>query len=467
MKHFNYLWLIGLWVGLSGCSSKYGDNIDTVLKVAGSNQPELEAVLEHYPNPADSLKRKAAYFLVEHLPFRKAQTAKSSLLIQNIELAFEAWQKPWSKALSFDEFKELILPFDLQTDSTGTFWRKRFAQEYAFVTDSIKNYPQYTPVVAACFIVDKAMRKKYSFEFDRDQTTSLNLNGWEKVRKSDCADMANLTNHIMRSVGIPTTTEFTPQWGNSSYRHYWNVLLVNKHFVPFMGTEAPPQRYKVELEIEHAFIKKRPKVFRINYAFNNESLSIQADEEVPPLLDTPNAVDVSKERMPTQNITLNVPDSIKNSYAYLSVSMRTAWSPSFWGKINDGKVLFRDMRPEVLYILSYFEPKKDTLITWGYPFILQNNGKPLWLNGNTKQTEKVTCYRKHPRDDSNLIKIGDAYQLYYWTLKGWKLLGSQTAESATVTFDGVPKNALLILRNASRGRQERVFIYQKGQQVFI
>jgi hypothetical protein len=43
--------------------------MEAVLKRAGGNRPELEKVLQHYSvNPGDSLKYKAAVFLIENMP---------------------------------------------------------------------------------------------------------------------------------------------------------------------------------------------------------------------------------------------------------------------------------------------------------------------------------------------------------------------------------------------------------------
>jgi hypothetical protein len=40
--------------------------LETVLEYAGNNRPELEKVLQHYRN--DSLRLKAAVFLIENMP---------------------------------------------------------------------------------------------------------------------------------------------------------------------------------------------------------------------------------------------------------------------------------------------------------------------------------------------------------------------------------------------------------------
>ena len=48
-----------------------------VLALSGNNRPELEKVLEHYKeNDADSLKLKAARFLIMNMPGHRSYTGK-------------------------------------------------------------------------------------------------------------------------------------------------------------------------------------------------------------------------------------------------------------------------------------------------------------------------------------------------------------------------------------------------------
>ena len=72
-----------------------------------------------------------------------------------------------------------------------------------------------------------------------------------------------------------------------------------------------------------------------------------------------------------------------------------------------------------------------------------------------------------PRNDDNFIHLGDTYELYYYDKhRKWKSLGRQTAKEMTIYYDNVPEGALLILRNHTRGRQERCFYMKNGEQIF-
>jgi len=67
MKNTTTLLVAALFVW-AGCSSPHPKGVEETLKMAGENRPELEKVLEHYrQRPEDSLKYRAACFLVEHM----------------------------------------------------------------------------------------------------------------------------------------------------------------------------------------------------------------------------------------------------------------------------------------------------------------------------------------------------------------------------------------------------------------
>ena len=89
-----------------------------------------------------------------------------------------------------------------------------------------------------------------------------------------------------------------------------------------------------------------------------------------------------------------------------------------------------------------------------------------WLGmdfGEPVCIDRVTCI---PRSDDNAIFPGQEYELMYWNKTGWVSLGKHVARDKVVVYDNVPENALLILRNRSKGKQERIFTYENGKQVW-
>lgn len=58
--------------GLISCHTN--SKLDQALSMAGENRTELEKVLRHYEKDTDSLKLKAAVFLIENMPGHRSYT---------------------------------------------------------------------------------------------------------------------------------------------------------------------------------------------------------------------------------------------------------------------------------------------------------------------------------------------------------------------------------------------------------
>ena len=71
-----------------------------------------------------------------------------------------------------------------------------------------------------------------------------------------------------------------------------------------------------------------------------------------------------------------------------------------------------------------------------------------------------------PWNDDNYVWPGDRYELFYQDgINGWKSLGTKTATKREIEFM-IPGNALLWLRDLTKGREEQIFIHRDGKQVF-
>lgn len=100
--------------------------------------------------------------------------------------------------------------------------------------------------------------------------------------------------------------------------------------------------------------------------------------------------------------------------------------------------------------LSYFDISGLDDLWVGLDF-----GKPISLS------ELFFC----PRTDDNDIIPGDLYELFYWDSR-WISLGKQSAQANRLVYNEVPKNALLWLRNRTKGHEERPFTYEEGKQIW-
>jgi hypothetical protein len=79
----------------------------------------------------------------------------------------------------------------------------------------------------------------------------------------------------------------------------------------------------------------------------------------------------------------------------------------------------------------------------------------------------ITRIRFCPRSDTNFILEGDDYELMCWLGGEWKSAGRKRAEQYNfIDFQQVPSKSMYLLHNHSRGREERIFTFENGEQVW-
>ena len=169
-----WIFIVGIFL-LSACN-QVSDHLEAALEQAGTNRAELEKVLRHYKD--DTLKYRAACFLIENMPYhsykegkaleqyrkyfslysegdykpqqlvdslkqadgafsesllvrkRDIEEADSAFLVYHIDWAFKVWrEQPWGKNVSFDDFCEYILPYRVGDEPLAK-WRDALYAEY-------------------------------------------------------------------------------------------------------------------------------------------------------------------------------------------------------------------------------------------------------------------------------------------------------------------------------------------------
>ncbi|MGL5918940.1 MAG: hypothetical protein ACRCZQ_00320, partial [Bacteroidales bacterium] len=50
--------------------------------------------------------------------------------------------------------------------------------------------------------------------------------------------------------------------------------------------------------------------------------------------------------------------------------------------------------------------------------------------------------------------VNNRYELFYWNNNKWSSLGQTIADSDSLIYENLPKGALLLLRNLTKGREE-------------
>jgi len=614
----------------SGCATKV-DRLEYALEFAGENRRELEKVLEYYSD--DSLKFRAACFLIENMPrwyaydgwqldtlevlmrkdregiFSKddkmrwnsfdyhalnkiydSKVITSEYLIENIDLAFQEWQKrPWNKSLSFDDFCDLILPYRIGNERLSD-WRSLYNAYYGNLLDSI-----YTgsDVLEACKCINDELNRqsyKYSVEWNVPHNRADYL---FETRIGYCREVSDLIQYAMRSCGIPVAADFMPYSPDYRYSHEWNVVRdTTGRYIQFGFDGLDPVRDKVMDDG-----RRKGKVYRYCYALQNER-EILRKHSGWNIGDAEGLYwkDVTSEYFGHNQAVVNVFTTGK-PFIGLSVFSTNGWQIIGEGVCkNSGKAIFDNIEPSIIYVPA---SQNNGVKPAGYPFMLDSEGNVEEFVPDTVNLEKVILKRKMPliprvaawgysqieariegdtninfkkpkliteikdtmdytfqvfrglcsepvkyiryvppvgllqlaelrlyqdtalkneikitpltdvtyvkkvidgdilsyiyrkskglieplifsldslqqikrlyfiaRTDDNYVWKGDAYELLYFDgKKGWKSLGVKIATSKQICFDA-PRNALLWLRNRTKGREEQVFIYKNNKQWF-
>lgn len=608
--------------------------LEQSLKMAGKNRIELQKVLDYYSEyPADSLKYKAACFLIKHIPYyysyapneivdslkqikvkngdgwlskevikkwewfhyenlskmNDIDVITADLLIENIDYAFEVWDKrSWSKYYTFEDFCEYILPYRVGDEKLEK-WRKIYYDRYGPILDSL--YQGTDVVEAAGRMAAYLQSEKFSSKIDFSLPHMGALFLLEN-RVGYCRDGCDIASYVMRSLGIPVAMDMYYISPSYNSRHFWSAVIDTTGLsVPFNYHENLPERGMTP-------DRKRGKVYRTSFGVQKKDRGVVDDSDVPGLFRNVFLRDVTDEYYPDKGFEVVIGSDSENKYAYLSICDYDNYIPIDIAVVNGNTVRFKNVEKELIYHPVFCRGGK----VWpaGYPFILKEGSVPFYFIPNMRKlhTEKLTrkypirntrnllnravgikfvgsrtldfknpellyelvdtpkvnynkvyfskphlcryicatqekerleiaeleLYNKNgklefqkwgvkkndmdrssdgkligdsdwvtyiellnepyfidlgevvdltemvyiPRNDDNFIHLGDTYELFYQNgVEGWMSLGKQVADTTFLLYKNIPENALLWLHNLNRGKEERPFLIDEGEQLFL
>jgi hypothetical protein len=101
------LLIVGAICGVAHGADKFSEAVELAVGRANQNEAEIRRALVDVPAP----HRQAMEFLVTNMPPRDLESLSADFLLENVELAYRAWQEaPWHEQISEEMFFNNILP---------------------------------------------------------------------------------------------------------------------------------------------------------------------------------------------------------------------------------------------------------------------------------------------------------------------------------------------------------------------
>jgi len=386
-KYKQPLGLFGYLLSFRGATTKFIFFITAILLVNSSCSNDYgdlgDKVLSRYQHENDSLKKRAALFLLDNMryhaypysssiikgkewykflrevpyerlhtvrdslsvlfnPYEKAQykldicELDSSYICDNIDLAYKVWQEqPWGKNVDFEMFCEYILPYRIG-DEIPERWRKHYYEKYNPLLNEFINSGEYDvedPVEAVKFLLAKVPLIN-----DPRYTTFSFMNfphigpHYVQYMSGTCREFSDYLIYICRSLGIPCAFNETVNMHRSNQGHQW-VSFWNKNGEEFIISNYPPEI--VPNRQDYTLGSSKCKVFRQTFSLN-ERLYDKGKRNrfaLRPRFRYPTYRDMTATYTNTYISDLTIPSSkLKgpiswNEPIYLCSSSRTTWIP--------------------------------------------------------------------------------------------------------------------------------------------
>ena len=419
---------------LASCSSS-PSRLELALQLAGDNRAELERVLNHYAeNEADSLKYRAARFLIENMPqhytfageevklyyeaiaplikVANAHTLdsiksclktagstflsnkptkaadithiKADYLINHIDQIFKTRDYPWNKNISFQEFCEYVLPYRIDHEPIED-WLKVYMPINKKLADSLysesQNYTEFISKFVDFYTKNSPYINTFSFPVELHPTSLLN------IRYGDCKEIALWGAYTFRSIGIPVYLDFTPNWANRSQGHFWNSISIDDSYYPFIFQDYASSGFGNHLK--DRFYEEFSKIYRKTY-------SVQPISDTPLSYPGPYNKDITDLfESECADVTISATD-LKKKYevAYIMVFNNREWVPIGSTKLIENQATFRLLHKGCCYLASVFDGRQFIPIC--DPFILNAHGAIHYLIPDLQKRQSMVLFRKYP-----------------------------------------------------------------------
>ncbi len=382
------------------------------------------------------------------------------LLIKNIDLAFESWRNnPWSKTYDFATFCEYILPYRSFIEPLED-WRSDYQFLVSSSSDTVPN--NHLPVEVATSLLSSLKNFRF-LESRPDPIPFLSPKQLIFRREGSCNDLANLAVLACRSVGLATTFDFTPFYGASSNKHFWNTIITETGKpIPFNGIssdtpEGLPYNY-------HPTQKRLAKVYRKTYSIQQNSLAnIEVVTTIPDgFLKEKNILDVTDEYVTTGKINFSTVTTNPAKIGYINVFNLGSWRTIDWAKKTENSFEFKNLGGNIVYLPSFYNTDTKTMKYATYPILLDSGKVQRELKPNYGRTFSYDITRdikiKGPTIDFNSFEVfeNETFSLLVWD-DGWKKVEESVSKNSAIHFSKIPDNGLFLILCKKSNGYERIF----------
>jgi hypothetical protein len=215
--------------------NEYKNRVCQALTYAGDNEEELVKVLLDIP--ADH--RASASFLIANMPRVDLAAIKSSVLIENIELAYKSRDiYQWAKNVPDDLFLYYVLPYRVSQEPVSD-WRRIFFDSLHERLNPQKGGVDTLSMAEAELEVNRwcGERVKFKPTQRRDQGPLETL----KSGYGRCEEMMIVHLSACRAVGIPARQVWTPYWATGDNNHAWSEVWVDGRWYYQGACEPAPK----------------------------------------------------------------------------------------------------------------------------------------------------------------------------------------------------------------------------------
>lgn len=407
----NWMLLVMILPLLSGCISDEDRRINETLAFAGNNREELEKVLSYYKDKGETQKWKAAKFLIANMKdkfsydvpdidsirqaiinvktknaiekrwknyfYKKlpkvydAQVMTADYLIENIDSAFESWQRSaWGKYYSFEDFCKYLLPYRIG-DEPLERWREEYKTKFASLLDSLY---QGTDVIEAASVLQNYVEHsgyKFNTDFNVPHHGALFL---QKYRVGTCREYCDFAVYLFRSLGIPVAIDQYKYSPEIRQAHHWNVVQDTT------GKCIPIEFHDSAVKRDWENKRGKGKVYRTSF-----------ERQLEPTFDGDYyGRDVTAEYFGANSVKAPIE---KDEDGFIAVYAFEGWKPVDRYKSKGGQAYVENVEPNSIFVPVVIN--KMRLEVNGYPFAWDGNDTKVFVP-DTARKEKVKLNRKYP-----------------------------------------------------------------------